>query len=128
MLQTEHQHMRYTLPRFAVERSSTRPRGYSEIFARSCRVIEISIQNEPIRIDDSGELPVEELMALYEPIRHDLALRRLKGEPLSQREQLVLEIFNKLLDIFLERPKKEPPEVTQAVEEAKLLLYELENG
>jgi hypothetical protein len=52
--------------------------------------MEVSTQDESVRIDDSGELPIEELLALYEPVRNELAYRRLKGDSLSQREQLVL--------------------------------------
>ena len=90
MPQAEHQHTIYAPLQFVDERQSARPRGYSEIFSRSYRVMEVSTQDESVRIDDSGELPIEELLALYEPVRNELAYRRLKGDSLSQREQLVL--------------------------------------
>lgn len=90
--------------------------------------MEVSTQDEPVRIDNSGELPIEELLELFEPVRNELAYRRLKGDSLSKREQLVLEMLNQLLSALLEHPQPEPPAVTQAVEEAKLLLHQLENG
>jgi hypothetical protein len=51
-------------------------------------------QEALVRIDNSGEIPIEELLALYEPVRNALVYRRLKGDPLSKREQLVLEMLN----------------------------------
>ena len=110
------------------ERPSSRPRDYSLILSHFCRVLEIPTQEEPIRIDNSGELPTEELLELYEPIRNALAYRRLKGDTLSKREQLVLDMLNQLLSVLLEHPQPEPPPVTQAVEEAKRLLHQIENG
>ena len=129
MFQTDHQCVTYEPPEFAVERPPARPRSYSFILSRYCRVREIhDAQEALVRIDNSGEIPIEELLALYEPVRNALAYRRLKGDPLSKREQLVLEMLNQLLSVLLEHPQPEPPAVTQAVEEAKLLLHQFEHG
>lgn len=128
MLQTDHQCIIYEPPEFVVERPPARPRSYWLILSRCFRVMEIHAQEALVRIDNSGEIPIEELLALYEPVRNTLAYRRLKGDPLSKREQLVLEKLNQLLSVLLEHPQPEPPAVTQAVEEAKLLLHQLEHG
>ena len=128
MLLTDHQCITYEPPEFMDERPSSRPRSYSLILSRFCRVLEIPTQEEPTRVDNSGEFPIEELLELYEPIRNTLAYRRLKGDTLSKREQLVLDMLNQLLSVLLEHPQPEPPPVTQAVEEAKRLLHQLENG
>jgi len=88
----------------------------------------MSTQNNPMKIDNASGVPLEELIQVYEPVRTLLASRRLQGESLSQREQLVLTKLNQLLSTFFDHPQSEPPAVTQAVEEGKLLLHQLEHG
>jgi hypothetical protein len=81
-----------------------------------------------MKIDNAVDVPLEELLQVYEPVRTLLASRRLRGESLSQREQLVLTKLNQMLSTFFDHPQPEPPAVTQAVEEAKLLLHQLDHG
>jgi len=88
----------------------------------------MSIQNNSMKIDNASDVPLEELLQVYEPVRTLLASRRLQGESLSQREQLVLTKLNQMLSTFFDYPRPEPPAVTQAVEEAQLLLHQLEHG
>jgi hypothetical protein len=128
MLQTAHRSKTYRSPKFAFRRRIPRPRGYSQIFARCTRVVEIPVENNPLRIDNADDFSIEEFLRDVEPLRNELAYRRLMNEPLSQKEQLVLSILNLLLSNLLEKPSPEPPAVTQAVEDAKLLLHQLEHG
>ena len=128
MLRTEHRSIPYQLPAFVIGQLPARPRSYAGVLSHFGRVVEISIQKSPMQIDNAGEVPLEEFLQAYESDRNMLASRRLKGELLSQREQLVLEKLNQMLSTLFDRPRPEPPVVTQAVEEAKLLLHQLEHG
>jgi hypothetical protein len=90
--------------------------------------VEISVESNPVRIDNANDFPLEEFLRYVEPLRNELAYRRLMDEPLSRKEQLVLTILNLLLSELFQKPSPEPPAVTQAVEEAKLLLHQIEHG
>ena len=128
MLQTEHHSMRYRPPAFVSGKLPNRPRSYVRVLVSFSRVVEVSTQQSLLRIDNADDVPLEEFLKLYEPLRNALAYRRLQGDPLSPREQVVLARLNQLLSTWLEHPRPEPPAVTQAVEEARLLLHQLENG
>jgi len=128
MLRTDHRSIPYQPPAFAGGQLSARPRSYAGILLHFGRVVEMSPQNNPMKIDNAGDVPLEELLQIYEPVRTLPASRRLQGESLSQREQLVLTKLNQMLSIFFDHPRPEPPAVTQAVEEAKRLLHQLEHG
>lgn len=128
MLRTDHRSIPYQPPAFACGQLSARPRSYAVVLLHFGRVVEMSTQNNPMKIDNAGEVPLEELLQVYEPVRTLLASRRLQGESLSQREHLVLTKLNQMLSTFFDHPQSEPPAVTQAVEEAKLLLHQLEHG
>ena len=128
MLRTDHRSIPYQPPAFAGGQLSTRPRSYAGILLHFGRVVEISTQNNPMKIDNAVDVPLEELLQVYEPVRTLLASRRLRGESLSQREQLVLTKLNQMLSTFFDHPRPEPPAVTQAVEEAKRLLHQLDHG
>jgi hypothetical protein len=120
--------MLYKPPVFVSGELPERPRSYVRVFVSFSRVVEISPQQSSLRIDNADDVPLEEFLKLYEPLRNALAYRRLQGEALSPREHVVLTKLNQLLSTWLEHPQPEPPAVTQAVEEAKLLLHQLENG
>ena len=128
MLQTDHRSITYQPPTFVVTRPTARPRSYSQVLLYCDCVMEVPVQKNLMRIDNAGQLPLEEFLQLYEPVRNSLAYRRLQGQPLSMREQLVLAKLNQLLSTLFDQPRPEPPAVTQEVEEAKLLLHQIEHG
>jgi hypothetical protein len=128
MLQTAHRSNTYRSPKFVFRHTISRPRGYSQIFARCTPIVEISVESNPVRIDNADDFSLEEFLRYVEPLRNELAYRRLMDEPLSRKEQLVLTILNLLLSELFQKPSPEPPAVTQAVEEAKLLLHQMKHG
>lgn len=64
---------------------------------------------------------LDEFMRLHGAERHQLAIRRLSGEVLTERERSRLAAFDTQLDRLLPRPPARP-EVTETLAEAKRLI------
>lgn len=77
---------------------------------------------------DSGVAGQEDLAARNEPVRRALAIRRIKGEVLSDAEQLVLSSLNHRLAELLPAPAPVPPRAEQALMEATRLLRKYAGG
>jgi hypothetical protein len=72
---------------------------------------------------DSGETELDAFLAANEDARDELAYRKLTGQSLDAREELILATLNRQLDQFLAPSvSKEQRDFVAALEEAKRLL------
>ena len=74
-------------------------------------------------MQDSGQSELDAFLAANEDTRDELAYRKLTGEPLDAREQLILAALNQQLDQLIAPPvSKEQQDFVAALDEAKRLL------
>lgn len=125
MLQTEHAATPYEKPTFS--RTLPARRSFRQVLDRVAAV-EVVPASNGISLTDSNAAGIDQLLRQHESVRHDLMLRRVRGETLSPVEEAVLNFLNSELEAHLPRPEQRPADVTAAVQEAKLLLAELENA
>lgn len=116
MLQLSHHSQKYSRPVL----SGSVPQTFAALYRSMGTVQEV---REPIvecsrGLGDSGGVAtLEEFSTQYLETRDSLALRRIRGEKLTAREQVLLESLNHLLEQLLPRPDRLPPDITELVEE-----------
>lgn len=126
MFQTEHGTASYAKPTF--RRAMPENRSYRDVLARALALKEVGGRFTSIDLGDSDAAGLEHFLRQYEGLRHELMLRRVRGETLGAVEDAVLHFLNAELEVHLPRPERRPADVSAAVQEAKLLLAELENA
>jgi hypothetical protein len=116
MLHAEHVGRKYQKLTFAAV--PKRPRSHERIVQCASPVFENTGLNFVSSLGDSEEMSKVEFVS-YANKRAELALRRLRGEPLSMREQVLLRILNVLAKALLPHPKPLEREAVEAMEEFK---------
>jgi len=81
-----------------------------------------------LELRDSGQVEIEELARNFEPIRRELAGKRLRGVPLSSQEERCLQLINTALRSLSVPPKPEPELVRLALDEGERLLAEFKRA
>jgi hypothetical protein len=129
MLQNEHSKKKYPLPRFAQARNDyeRRQRRYVLVFSSVEKIIRQAIkeikEKEQWAMRDSGQSELDAFLAVNEETRDELAYRKLMGQSLNAREELILATLNQQLDQLLAPPpSKEQQNFVAALKEAKRLL------
>ena len=117
MLQLEHQGQRYAKPVFASggEVSLRRERIYRLL--GPVHEQELSVMRGRRDLGDSGEMSLDEFASRYLETRDQLAVRNLRGEPLSHREQSLLSALNEMLDQLLPSPERVRAEILELADE-----------
>ena len=126
MLQTEHRATSYAKPSF--RRGTPDRRSYRQVLDRVIAIREVGGDSTNIDLSDSDAAGLDDFLRQHEAIRHELMLRRVRGESLTPVEDMVLRHLNEELEVHLPTPQRRPADVTAAVREATLILAELENG
>lgn len=126
MLQTEHDAASYAKPTF--RKKTPERRSYREVLTRAVAMKEIGVHIPSIDLHDSGAAGLDDFLRQQESTRHELMLRRVRGESLSPVEDLVLRTLNDQVEAHLSKPERRPADVTAAVEEARLILAQLEDA
>lgn len=126
MLQTEHASHTYANPVFA---SAPTPeerqrRQYARVIASlGNQLRQLLTQDDPWSMRDSGQSELDAFLAANEETRDELAYRKLTGQALDAREELILAALNQELDQLLAPSvSKEQQDFVAALEEAKRLL------
>jgi len=126
MLQTEHARRTYALPTFASARTpdERRRRQYAGVIASLSQMLrQLLTQEDPWTMRDSGQSELDAFLAANEDARDELAYRKLTGQSLDAREELILAALNQQLDQLLApHVSKEQHDFVAALEEAKRLL------
>lgn len=81
-----------------------------------------------IRLGDVDEPSPEELLHRYLSVRDELAYRRLRGEVLTLRESIVLEVLNRVARLVMPRPERLPDDVREAIDEVRRLRARRRSG
>jgi hypothetical protein len=127
MLQAEHQKEKYAGVSFAKSTPTSQTSALLRVVTSST-VIETDSARLKSSATETGAAPVDEFLARFEQVRQRLSYRRLMGERLTLAEDAVLTWLTRKWNDHLVPPMPERPEVTQAVEEAKLILQRLSGG
>lgn len=114
MLQAEHAEQQYGKPVFGP--ATKRPRSHERIVQRAFPVFDAATPRLLVSLGDSEEMSLSEV-ARYSNKRTDLALRKLRGEPLTTRERLLLSILNRLTRLVVTAPSRLEPEGVEAMDE-----------
>jgi hypothetical protein len=114
MLQAEHIGHRYPKPLFTPH--NERPRSHVRLFARVSPVIHLEARRPLVAWGDAEEFTLGEI-ARYSDKRTELALRKLRGESLTVREQLILSVLNTLTRLVVTPPTRLSGEVREAMDE-----------
>lgn len=126
MLQTDHRSRIYALPPFAPARTpeERRWRQYALVLASLRHSLrQLLAQDDAWEMRDSGQSELDDFLAANEDTRDELAYRKLTGNTLTPREELVLVTLNDKLDQMLAPPTpKDHQDFVAALDEAKRLL------
>ena len=120
MLRAEHHAIVYARPTFRM-RLGTGARQYRDALRSLLQVHEAQIGPSASRLGDSETVSLEEFMRRYEYERHRLVMKKLHGDELSPREEIMLQSINAQLDRLLPAPERMPDDVALAVREARRL-------
>jgi hypothetical protein len=120
MLRAEHHAIVYARPTFRM-RLGMGARQYRDALRSLLPVHEAQIGPSISHMGDSESVNLEEFMRRYEQERQSLAMRKLHGEDLSPKEEIMLQSINAQLDRLLPAPEKMPEDVALAVREARRL-------
>lgn len=120
MLRAEHHTTVYARPHFRT-RSASLLRGYDEALQALLTIHEVQSEPSSARLRDSETLGLEEFVRRHEHERQWLVMRKLRGEPLSPREEVTLQSINAQLERLLPAPERRPDDVSLAVAEARRL-------
>lgn len=118
MLRAEHHAVVYARPVFRT-RLGVGARQYREVLRSLLPVHEARLEPSVSRLGDSESLSLEEFVRRYEHERQRLVVKKLRGEQLSPREDVMLQSINVQLERLLPAPARRPEEVTLAVAEAR---------
>jgi hypothetical protein len=120
MLRAEHHTTVYARPTFRTH-FGTAARQYQEALRILLPVHEVQTSSPISGLRDSDTLGLDEFVRQHEQERQRLVMRKLRGEQLSSREEVVLHSINAQLERLLPAPERRPDDVTLAVAEARRL-------
>jgi hypothetical protein len=120
MLRAEHHAIVYARPTFR-RGFGTGARQYRDALRSLLPVHEAQIGSSVSRMGDSEALNLEEFLRRHEHERHRLVMKKLHGDELSPREEVMLQSINAQLERLLPAPERRPEDVTLAVTEARRL-------
>ncbi len=120
-LQTNHRGTHRPKPKLA--RMLERPRSHGRLFQRLGGTPVVADASEVLSEDlrDSNMLTLSEFSQRYMDLRDELALRKLRGEALTSREQSALQVLNKRLEELLPVPPRLPADVREVMAELRRL-------
>lgn len=127
-ISNEHMVCQYAAASFGASAKVDLQRGIGQVLRRPIAVLEVPPEGVSVEDSDTGTEPLRVFLDRAEPLRQALAAKRMRGEQLSLKEQLVLQILNNILDSLLTPPVPEAPDVSQALSEARRLLKKYANG
>lgn len=124
MIRASHGANQYAKPSFREVPTEVR---LHQVLARVMRMT-TRASGESLSVADSGQPTVDEFVRRFDDVRSELVGRKLRGESLSSEEQLVLDLINDALRSTMTPPRAESERVRTAVEEADLILRDLQSG
>ena len=127
LLLAEHIGIQYNKPSFRKDYSSKSIiDSVIDIFIKSPE------DNNTIKRDyvtgNLSEMSLERFMSSFGELRDELAYRKLKGEILTEREEVVLNTLNQEIERLLEPSLPKAAEYKPILDEAKRFLQSIENG
>lgn len=127
-ISNEHMVCQYAAASFGASVKVDLQRGIGQVLQRPMAVVEVPPGGVSVEDSDTGTEPLRAFLDRAEPLRQELAAKRIRGEQLPLKEQLVLQVLNNILDALLTPPAPEAPDVNQALSEARRLLEKYANG
>lgn len=126
MFQAEHANTSYAKPQF--RQRPPENRSFRQVLKRIVAFTEVQANPTAIQLTDSDRSGLDDFLRQYEATRHQLLLRKVRGEELTPVEEAVLSALNSELEAHLPHPTRRSAGVTAAVEEAKRILASLKHG
>jgi hypothetical protein len=127
-ISNEHMVRRYAAASFGTSAKVDLQRGIGHVLRRPVAVVEVPPGGVSVEDSDTGTEPLRVFLDRAEPLRQELAAKRIRGEKLPLKEQLVLQVLNNILDSLLTPPAPEAPDVSQALSVARRLLKKYADG
>jgi hypothetical protein len=128
MLAMQQQRNRYVVPRFEVPRAAKPAVSATDLLEKSVFVISLERPAMSVRITSSRDITLDGVLEIIDELRKPLAIRRIKGEALSESDAMTLKLLNDMRKSFEARRDGEPLEVVEAVDEARRILASKKHG
>lgn len=128
MLAMQQQSNRYVEPRFEAPRAAKPSVTATDLLEKSVFVISLERPAMSVRITSSRDITLDGMVEIIDSLRKPLAIRRIKGETLSDSDAVTLKLLNDMRKSFETRREGESLDVVQAVDEAKRILAGKKHG
>lgn len=128
MIATQQQSNRYFAPCFVPPKGTKPSVTTTDLLEKSVFVISLERPAGSGRITSSRDLTLNGILEIIDLLRKPLAIRRIKGETLSESDASSLKVLNDIRRLFEVPRVGELLEVVQAVEEAKRILANRKHG